>query len=83
MWDIAERFEFLHDASHHKTVFEVIRPYWTHRIADRREAKIYERGDPTYGGLSIVEAERMHEALGKAIALAKTLKLEKPQKQTL
>lgn len=80
-WDVAERFEVVHDVPHWKTSLEVVRPHWAHRKDERRPSKILMCGEQFHGGMSISEAERIRDALDKAIALAKTLKLEKPKKE--
>jgi hypothetical protein len=78
IYDVEKVFPVAREVPHWKASVEVIRPYWTHRVRDRRQAKINIVGDTFYGGMSIAEAESMHAALGAAINLAKSLKLEKP-----
>ena len=82
MRNTEEKFIALHDAPHNNTCFEVIKPNWSHYISNRREASVYMSGSMQYGSWSIAESERIHAALGKAIELAKTLKLERPLKVT-
>lgn len=73
------KIEFSHDAGQHSTSLEVVPPYFAHRIRDRRGVRILQRDScPFYGGMSLTEAEKLHDALGKAIVYAKTLKMVRP-----
>lgn len=79
MWDTEK--EIIVDIRHgQEAKIAVYRPYWHHHKSNRREAKItiYTRD---YGGFTIEEAEKIHMAIGEAILIAKTLKLENPKKK--
>jgi len=60
---------------------EVMPPQWAHRIRDRREARIGLHISGFYGGMILEDAIAIYEALGKAIELARPMKLERPRKE--